>query len=109
MTLELPADFKARAGQRHPLASHRPSRTEAATNLSWLIVNGRGSPFTRQGLHCLMRAIEERAGIAAHPHMRRHGCSYTLANKKRNTRFKTTSGTSTSKYDTLCRDRGDAV
>ncbi len=51
------------------------------------IVNERGVPFTRFGLHKLVRAIGERAGLVVHPHMPRHGCGYALADKGRDTRL----------------------
>jgi len=84
--------LKGSRSTEHPLSgnalralrAYLRSRTDA---LPWLIVNERGAPFTRQGLYYLVRAIGERAGIAVHPHMLRHGCGYALANKGRDTRL----------------------
>lgn len=84
--------LKGSRSTEHPLSgnalralrAYLRSRTDA---LPWLILNERGAPFTRQGLHYLVRAIGERAGITVHPHMLRHGCGYALANKGRDTRL----------------------
>lgn len=84
--------LKGSRSNEHPLSgstlralrAYLRSRTDA---LPWLIVNERGTPFTRQGLYYLVRAIGTRAGIAVHPHMLRHGCGYALANKGRDTRL----------------------
>lgn len=66
------------------LRAYLRSRTDA---LPYLILSERGTPFTRQGVYYLVRAIGARAGIAVHPHMLRHGCGYALANKGRDTRL----------------------
>lgn len=84
--------LKGSRSNEHPLSGHalRALRAYLRTRsdaLPWLIVNERGAPFTRQGLHYLVRAIGARAGIAVHPHMLRHGCGYALANKGRDTRL----------------------
>ena len=54
----------------------------------FVFVSERGSPFTKAGFARMV----ERAGVAAklafgaHPHMLRHACGFTLANKGTDTR-----------------------
>ena len=84
--------LKGSRSTEHPLSGNalralRAYLRSRADALPWLIVNERGAPFTRFGFHKLVRAIGERAGLAVHPHMLRHGCGYALANKGRDTRL----------------------
>ena len=48
----------------------------------------RGSPFTTAGFARLVERAGEAAGLGfpAHPHMLRHACGFTLANKGTDTR-----------------------
>ncbi|KAA1053757.1 tyrosine-type recombinase/integrase [Azospirillum argentinense] len=50
--------------------------------LPWLFVSERGQPLTRQSVNYLISAAATRAGLPhAHPHMLRHSCGFTLANR----------------------------
>jgi site-specific recombinase XerD len=51
-------------------------------NLPWLFVSERGGPLTRQAVSHLIAQAAERAGLPGiHPHMLRHSCGFSLANK----------------------------
>lgn len=54
----------------------------------FLFVGERG-PFTRQAINYLLSATAKKAGlqIKVHPHMLRHSCGYTLANRGSDTRL----------------------
>ena len=80
--------LKGSRSTEHPLSGNalrtlRAYLRSRAVALPWLIVNERCAPFTRYGLHKLVRAVGARAGLAVNPHMLRHGCGYALANKGR--------------------------
>ena len=50
--------------------------------LPWLFVSERDQPFTRQSVNYLIAAAAARAGLPhIHPHMLRHSCGFTLANR----------------------------
>ena len=50
--------------------------------LPWLFVSERGQPLTRQSVNYLIAAAATRAGVPhVHPHMLRHSCGFTLANR----------------------------
>jgi type 1 fimbriae regulatory protein FimB len=50
--------------------------------LPWLFVSERGQPLTRQAVNYLIREAGGRAGLGrVWPHMLRHSCGFTLANK----------------------------
>jgi type 1 fimbriae regulatory protein FimB/type 1 fimbriae regulatory protein FimE len=55
---------------------------------SFVFTSERGAPFTTAGFARLMERAGESAKLAfkAHPHMLRHACGYTLANKGHDTR-----------------------
>ena len=57
-------------------------------NSPLLFLSERG-PMTRQAMNYTVAEIGRRAGlpIKVHPHMLRHSCGYTLANKGRDTRL----------------------
>lgn len=53
-----------------------------ADRLPWLFVSERGQPLTRQSVNYLVAAAAARAGLPhVHPHMLRHSCGFTLANR----------------------------
>jgi type 1 fimbriae regulatory protein FimB len=55
------------------------SRTDA---LPWLFISERGQPFTRQSVNYLLAEAAARAGLPpVHPHMLRHSCGFSLANR----------------------------
>src|SRR6266436_6931316 len=55
------------------------SRTDA---LPWLFISERGQPFTRQPVNYLIAEAAARAGLPpVHPHMLRHSCGFSLANR----------------------------
>jgi type 1 fimbriae regulatory protein FimB len=55
------------------------SRTDA---LPWLFISERGQPFTRQSVNYLIAEAAARAGLPpVHPHMLRHSCGFSLANR----------------------------
>ncbi len=60
---------------------------ERDSNLPWLFISERGTPFTRQGISYLTRSIGKRAGLDVNPHMMRHTCGFHLANKGYDTRL----------------------
>ena len=77
----------------HPLLGDelralRRLQREQAPKSPFVFTSERGSPFTTSGFARLV----ERAGVAAglgfkaHPHMLRHACGFTLANKGHDTR-----------------------
>ena len=55
-----------------------------------MFVNERGAPVTEVGFRKTLARIAERvpalAGLNVHPHMLRHSCGFTLANKGMDTR-----------------------
>ena len=52
------------------------SRTDA------LFISERGQPFTRQSVNYLIAEAAARAGLPpVHPHMLRHSCGFSLANR----------------------------
>jgi integrase len=71
----------------HPIAGdelraikrYLASRTDA---LPWLFISERGQPLTRQSVNYLLAEAAARAGLApVHPHMLRHSCGFSLANR----------------------------
>ncbi|MBF0374934.1 MAG: tyrosine-type recombinase/integrase [Alphaproteobacteria bacterium] len=53
-----------------------------ADRLPWLFVSERGQPLTRQSVNYLIATAAGRAGLGhVHPHMLRHSCGFTLANR----------------------------
>jgi type 1 fimbriae regulatory protein FimB len=51
-------------------------------HLPWLFISERGQPFTRQAVNYLLAQAAMRAGmIRVHPHMLRHSCGFSLANR----------------------------
>jgi type 1 fimbriae regulatory protein FimB/type 1 fimbriae regulatory protein FimE len=54
----------------------------------FVFVSERGTPFTTAGFARMVERAAERAdlGIKAHPHMFRHACGFSLANKGHDTR-----------------------
>lgn len=53
-----------------------------ADGLPWLFVSERDQPLTRQPVNYLIAAAATRAGLPhVHPHMLRHSCGFTLANR----------------------------
>jgi type 1 fimbriae regulatory protein FimB len=71
----------------HPIAGdelraikrYMASRTDA---LPWLFISERGQPFTRQSVNYLLAEAAARAGLPpVHPHMLRHSCGFSLANR----------------------------
>jgi type 1 fimbriae regulatory protein FimB len=55
------------------------SRTDA---LPWLFISERGQPLTRQSVNYLLAEAAARAGLPpVHPHMLRHSCGFSLANR----------------------------
>ena len=71
----------------HPIAGdelraikrYLASRTDA---LPWLFISERGQPLTRQSVNYLLAEAAARAGLPpVHPHMLRHSCGFSLANR----------------------------
>ncbi|SEE72540.1 type 1 fimbriae regulatory protein FimB [Rhizobiales bacterium GAS191] len=51
-------------------------------NLPWLFISERDQPFTRQAVNYIIAAAATRVGLAkVHPHMLRHSCGFSLANR----------------------------
>ncbi|WP_208245759.1 tyrosine-type recombinase/integrase (plasmid) [Rhizobium sp. T1470] len=51
-------------------------------HLPWLFVSERSQPFTRQAVNYIIAAAATRADLAnVHPHMLRHSCGFSLANR----------------------------
>jgi type 1 fimbriae regulatory protein FimB len=47
-----------------------------------LFISERGQPFTRQSVNYLLAEAAARAGLPpVHPHMLRHSCGFSLANR----------------------------
>ena len=58
---------------------HLAARTDG---LPWLFVSERLQPLTRQSVNYLIDSAAIRAGLPhVHPHMLRHSCGFTLANR----------------------------
>lgn len=55
----------------------------------WLFLSQKGTPLSRQRIHVLISHYSQSAGlrIAAHPHMLRHACGFSLADKGMDTRL----------------------
>jgi type 1 fimbriae regulatory protein FimB len=71
----------------HPIAGdelraikrYLASRTDA---LPWLFISEREQPLTRQTVNYLLAEAATRAGLPpVHPHMLRHSCGFSLANR----------------------------
>ena len=55
------------------------NRTDA---LPWLFISERGQPLTRLSVNYLLAEAAARAGLPpVHPHMLRHSCGFSLANR----------------------------
>lgn len=51
-------------------------------HLPWLFLSERTQPFTRQAISYIIATTAARAGLASiHPHMLRHSCGFSLANR----------------------------
>ena len=51
-------------------------------HLPWLFVSERKQPLTRQAVNYIVSIVAKRAGLGpTHPHMLRHSCGFTLANR----------------------------
>ncbi len=70
------------------LRSLRRLQREQEPKSAFIFTSERGAPFSTAGFARMVeRAGEEaRLGFKAHPHMLRHACGYTLANKGHDTR-----------------------
>lgn len=54
----------------------------------FLFITERGSQFSRQGVHRMVKAIGKKAGLGSvHPHRLRHACGYHLVNQGEPMRF----------------------
>jgi type 1 fimbriae regulatory protein FimB len=50
--------------------------------LPWLFISERGQPLTRQSVNYLVAVAATSAGLpSVHPHMLRHSCGFSLANR----------------------------
>jgi type 1 fimbriae regulatory protein FimB len=71
----------------HPIAGDelraiKRYRAIRADALPWLFVSERGQPLTRQSVNYLIAKAATRAGLPpVHPHMLRHSCGFSLANR----------------------------
>nr|WP_281353028.1 tyrosine-type recombinase/integrase [Mesorhizobium camelthorni] len=51
-------------------------------HLPWLFISERNQPFTRQAVNYIIATTAARARLAkVHPHMLRHSCGFSLANR----------------------------
>ena len=51
-------------------------------HLPWLFISERNQPFTRQAVNYIIATTAARARLAkVHPHMLRHSCDFSLANR----------------------------
>lgn len=55
----------------------------------WFFLSQKGTPLSRQRIHVLISHYSQKAGlnIVAHPHMLRHACGFSLADKGMDTRL----------------------
>ena len=53
----------------------------------FLFITERGSQFSRQGIHRMIKAIGKKAGLDVWPHRLRHACGYHLVNQGEPMRF----------------------
>jgi site-specific recombinase XerD len=70
------------------LRALRRLQRQQEPNSSFVFTSERGAPFTTAGFARMVEraGIEANLGFKAHPHMLRHACGYTLANKGHDTR-----------------------
>jgi integrase len=70
------------------LRALRRLQREQEPKSPFVFTSERGTPFTTAGFARMIEraGIEARLGFKAHPHMLRHACGYTLANKGHDTR-----------------------
>jgi site-specific recombinase XerD len=70
------------------LRSLRRLQREQEPKSPYVFTSERGSPFTAAGFARMVERAGEQAtlGFKAHPHMLRHACGYTLANRGHDTR-----------------------
>ena len=71
----------------HPIAGDelraiKPWLAVRKDHLPWLFVSERKQPLIRQAVNYIVSTVAKRAGLGAvHPHMLRHSCGFTLANR----------------------------
>ena len=70
------------------LRALRRLQREQEPKSPFVFTSERGTPFTTAGFARMVEraSAEARLGFKAHPHMLRHACGYTLANKGHDTR-----------------------
>jgi site-specific recombinase XerD len=70
------------------LRALRRLQREQKLKSPFVFTSERGAPFTTAGFARMVEraAVEAKLGFKAHPHMLRHACGYTLANKGHDTR-----------------------
>lgn len=70
------------------LRALRRLQREQEPKSPFVFTSERGAPFTTAGFARVVEraGIEARLGFKAHPHMLRHACGYTLANRGHDTR-----------------------
>lgn len=70
------------------LRALRRLQREQKPKSSFVFTSERGTPFTTAGFARMVErvGVEAELGFKAHPHMLRHACGYTLANKGHDTR-----------------------
>jgi site-specific recombinase XerD len=70
------------------LRALRRLQREQEPKSPFVFTSERGTPFTTAGFARMIEraGIEARLGFKAHPHMLRHACGYTLANRGHDTR-----------------------
>lgn len=77
----------------HPISGDelralRRLQREQQPKSPFVFISERGAPFTTAGFARMVEraGIEAKLGFKAHPHMLRHACGYTLANRGHDTR-----------------------
>src|SRR5215470_5535823 len=70
------------------LRALRRLQREQEPKSAYVFTSERGAPFTTAGFARMIERLREgaRIGFKTHPHMLRHACGYTLANKGHDTR-----------------------
>jgi site-specific recombinase XerD len=65
-----------------------PRRLASSRKTPFVFTSERGAPFSTVGFARMIEraGIEAKLGFKAHPHMLRHACGYSLANKGHDTR-----------------------
>lgn len=74
--------------QRDPLETRKPKKDKQIVRSPFVFMTKRKGPFTVDGFAKIVTRVRLRAQmeIKAHPHMLRHACGFTLANKGQDTR-----------------------